>query len=150
MTKLCVFFGWQQIKEIDLRWSALEIVIFLETESTRIRRRRSVFGDWLQAKGTFPAYEPLEEKAIVVANAQRKLATCYEMGLGVALDLAEALRLYRLAVMQGNSYARYYLGTFYQNGIHVKKDLNEARQYYYLPPHKGTKKQDRLESLETL
>jgi TPR repeat protein len=101
-------------------------------------------------QGTFPAYEPLEEKAFVVANAQSKLATCYERGLGVALDLAEALRLYRLAAMQGNRFARYSLGTFYQNGIQVKKDLNEARQYYYLPPHKGTKKQDRLESLETL
>jgi TPR repeat protein len=56
---------------------------------------------------------------------------CYT-GLGVAKDLAEAARLFRLAADQGNANAQFNLGVMYENGEGVAKDLGEAMRLFRL------------------
>ena len=62
--------------------------------------------------------------------AQADLAERYELGDGVAVNAAEALRLYERASAARYGRATYKLGTFYQHGIAVAQDLEQARALY--------------------
>ena len=61
----------------------------------------------------------------------------YLEGTGVAKDLAEAARLYRLAADQGFARGRSNLGRMYENGTGVSKDLAEAARLYRLAADQG-------------
>ena len=45
-----------------------------------------------------------------VPDAQNSLASLYHSGVGVTVDLAEAVRLYTLAARQGHAMAQFNLG----------------------------------------
>ena len=48
---------------------------------------------------------------------------CYDEGLGVDEDDAEALRLYRFAAAQGGAFAQYNLGIMFEKGAKVLVEL---------------------------
>ena len=52
------------------------------------------------------------------------------MGRGVAKDVYEAVKWYRLAADQGNVIAQYNLGVCYANGTGVAKNDAEAVKWY--------------------
>ena len=62
--------------------------------------------------------------------AQSDLGYMYEEGLGVAIDLPEAARWYRLAAEQGASYSQTRLGYLYEKGLGVPRDDALAAQWY--------------------
>ncbi|RYH20466.1 sel1 repeat family protein [archaeon] len=64
------------------------------------------------------------------ANAQILLGTYYANGLGVAKDVDEALRLYKLAAAKQNVDALFALGTHYFDGIGVEKDESVGVKYW--------------------
>jgi len=59
------------------------------------------------------------------------------MVLKLKKDLVEAMRLYRLAILQGNAYAQSNLGHCYQNGYGVEQDSKEAVRLHYLASNQG-------------
>ncbi len=61
----------------------------------------------------------------------------YYNGTGIAKDLTEAVRLYRLAAVQGNANAQNNLGVMYETGTGVAKDLAEAVRLYRLAADQG-------------
>jgi hypothetical protein len=66
------------------------------------------------------------------ARAQCNLGYCFEIGKGVAQDLAEAVRYYRLAAEQGHARAQCNLGYCFEIGKGVAQDEAEAVRYYRL------------------
>ena len=56
----------------------------------------------------------------------------YCSGEGVAKDLAEAARLFRLAADEGNAYGQNALGAMYLEGTGVAKDEAEAARLFRL------------------
>ena len=60
------------------------------------------------------------------ADAQAKLGSMYEMGLGVPQDYKEAAKWYRLAAEQGVVLAQTQLGSMYGKGQGVPQDYKEA------------------------
>jgi S1-C subfamily serine protease len=71
------------------------------------------------------------------ARCQNDLGVLYERGLGVVKDLAEAVRLYRLAAAQGLADAEQNLAAAYQFGRGVQKDDAEAAHWYRLAAEQG-------------
>lgn len=63
------------------------------------------------------------------AQAQFQLGQCYEKGLGIDIDSAEAVKWYTKAADQGNADAMYSLGLCYYYAIGVPEDLNKAKAY---------------------
>jgi TPR repeat protein len=61
-----------------------------------------------------------------------RLAACYQFGTSTAKDIAESIRLYRLAAEHNCASAYYQLGLFYQPGTGVEADMNEAVRLYRL------------------
>ena len=62
--------------------------------------------------------------------AQYDLGFCYDEGLGVKQDLAQAVMWYRKAAEQDHAQAQYNLGNFCFNGIVVAKDIEQAMSWY--------------------
>ena len=54
----------------------------------------------------------------------------YNVGYGVALDHAEALRWYKLAAAQGYGAALNNVGVYYEYGLSVAADRAEAIRWY--------------------
>src|SRR5215470_13004183 len=71
------------------------------------------------------------------AQCQNYLGVLYENGLGVAPDLAEAIRWFRLAAVQGNADAENNLGAAFQFGRGVPKDAAEAARWYGMSADRG-------------
>jgi TPR repeat protein len=71
------------------------------------------------------------------AEAQYKLAECYENGDGVSKALAEAVKWYRRSAEKGLAAAQCSLGRCYQNGDGVSKDLDEALKWYQRAADQG-------------
>ncbi|TPQ30926.1 tetratricopeptide repeat protein [Cupriavidus pinatubonensis] len=71
------------------------------------------------------------------ADAQFAVAEAYRMGKDVNEDLAEALRWYRAAAIQGHAAAQNNLGTMYLNGIGVDNNPAEAAHWYRLAAEQG-------------
>ncbi|HBF28768.1 tetratricopeptide repeat protein [Rhizobium sp.] len=65
-------------------------------------------------------------------KAQCLIGAMHAIGLGVAQDYNEAVRLYRLAAEQGNTYAQNNLGEMYQNGTGLTQDIVVAYALYTL------------------
>ena len=72
-----------------------------------------------------------------LADAQFKLATCYDTGLGVPQDLAEAVKWYKPAAEQGLADAQFNLGFCYFNGHGVPQDYAEAAKWLKLAAQQG-------------
>ena len=73
----------------------------------------------------------------------------YSHGNGVKQDYSEALRWYRKAAEQENSYAQFMLGLMYENGLGVTKNLQEARKWYRKAADQGyTDAQEALKRLK--
>lgn len=66
------------------------------------------------------------------ADALCSLAGLYAAGQGVAQDLEEAVRLYRLAAELGHAEAQYRLAERYWRGEGVEQNLVEAARLYRL------------------
>ena len=62
---------------------------------------------------------------------------CYEEGIGVAKDGAEAVKWFRKAAEQGHAGAQFNLGYCYMNGIGVAKDGAEAVKWYRKAARQG-------------
>lgn len=71
------------------------------------------------------------------AEAQYNLAICYQKGVGVARDEAQAMYWYHLAAENGCADAQYYLGDCYEQGIGVTADKAEAMRLYQLAVDQG-------------
>jgi TPR repeat protein len=72
--------------------------------------------------------KPLADKGH--PSAQSNLGYLYENGLGVAIDLSEAVRWYRLAAEQGNTYSQTRLGYLFERGLGVPRNDWLAAQWY--------------------
>ena len=72
-----------------------------------------------------------------VTAARANLTGMYEMGKGIPTDLAEAVRLYRLAADQGHAWANFILGNMYHNGMGVANDAVEAARLYRVAADQG-------------
>jgi S1-C subfamily serine protease len=70
-------------------------------------------------------------------RCQNDLGVMYERGLGIAKDIAEAIRLYRLAAAQGLADAQENLAAAYQFGRGVSKDDAQAANWYRLAAEQG-------------
>ena len=68
------------------------------------------------------------------------LALMYANGTGVPQDHTEAVRLFRLAVDQGDAGAQCYLGVMYTNGTEVPQDHAERSGCTSSPPTRGRPK----------
>ena len=83
------------------------------------------------------------------ANAQFELGVRYYNGRGVRQDNVEAVRLYRLAALQGHVWARFNLGVMYETGVGVGKSYLAAANWYRLAAAQGhVPSQKNLESLQ--
>lgn len=58
------------------------------------------------------------------------LGICYEMGIGVEENEAEAFKYYTLAADSGNVTSMYRIGLCYYNGVGVKENLPEAYRWF--------------------
>ena len=84
------------------------------------------------------ALKPCEDEATRGTTAsQRALATMYERGLGVDVDLARALDWYRKAADGGDAFAQYRLGAMYMTGSGVKKDERVGLDWYHRAADQG-------------
>jgi TPR repeat protein/transglutaminase-like putative cysteine protease len=63
-------------------------------------------------------------------RARSYLGYIYENGLGIAIDLPEAARWYRLAAEQGDPYSQTRLGYLYEKGLGVPRDDALSAQWY--------------------
>jgi TPR repeat protein len=70
-------------------------------------------------------------------RCQNDLGVLYERGLGIEKELAEAIRLYRLAAAQGLADAEENLAAAYQFGRGVSKDDAQAAYWYRLAAEQG-------------
>lgn len=89
-------------------------------------------GDWT---AVLAAWRPLAESGD--AEAQTALGGLYLTGTGVSVNLAEAVRWYRLAAEQGNPVAQLNLGDLYSRGSGVGRDLVQAYLWLSLAAAQG-------------
>ena len=86
----------------------------------------------------FKLWLPLAEQGDV--QAQLKLGSMYELGLGVKQDDVEAVKWYRQAAEQGHEGAQFNLGLMYETGRGVKQDDFEAVKWYRKAAENGEKR----------
>ena len=84
---------------------------------------------WLQER---VARQARWREAVAQNNAKAMvlLGECYEGGVGVPQNYAEAMRWYRQAADAGNSWAMTNIGWLYANGKGVPQDYAEAMRWY--------------------
>jgi TPR repeat protein len=71
------------------------------------------------------------------AMSQDNLASCYEQGLGVPADPAQAAIWYRRSAEHGFAPAQFHLGDCFENGKGLGRDLEQARHWYRLAAGQG-------------
>ena len=71
------------------------------------------------------------------AEAQYNLGVCYDNGIGIAQDEAEAVEWYAKAAEQGFVPAQLNLGMCYANGIGVTQDYAEAAKWFRQSAEQG-------------
>ena len=64
------------------------------------------------------------------AEAQNKLGSFYQLGLGVIQNYKEAVTWYRKSSEQGDAFAQYNLGIMYINGLGVTQDNIYAHMWF--------------------
>jgi len=72
-----------------------------------------------------------------IAVSQSQLGYLYFYGLGVKTNIAEAVRLYKLAAEQNDDWSLSELGYLYGQGIGVEKNNKEAVRYLLLAADQG-------------
>lgn len=70
-------------------------------------------------------------------TAQLRLGICYDNGLGVAENNAEAVKWFRRAAEQGDKRGQYFLGVKYAKGEGVAESIAEAVKWYRLAAEQG-------------
>ena len=100
--------------------------------------------DWDRATAAYEAGDyarALEEFRLLAeqgdAAAQNNLGAMYYYGLGLHLDLVEAVRWFRQAADQGDADGQNNLGALYDTGLGVPKDHAEAVRLYRLAAGQG-------------
>ena len=76
----------------------------------------------------YKEWRPLAERGS--AAAQHNLATLYNYGLGLPIDLVQALKWYRRAAHGGNAGAQTKLGIFLAQGLSVDQDYGQAAKWF--------------------
>ena len=71
------------------------------------------------------------------AEAQASLGVIYRFGLGVRMELAHALRWFRLAANQGHAKSQFNLGFMSEQGRGVPQDDTEAARWFRLAADQG-------------
>lgn len=71
------------------------------------------------------------------AEAQYKLGTAYDDGLGVSKDQAEAFKWFRLAAEQGHAHSQFRVGDMYMSGEGVAKNEAEAVKWFRKAAEQG-------------
>lgn len=71
------------------------------------------------------------------AQAQYRLARCYENGRGVVQDFAAGRKWYEKSARQGNADAQHALATCYAYGMQVPQDYDEAIKWYRKAAEQG-------------
>lgn len=71
------------------------------------------------------------------AEAQYQLGRCYANGLGVEIDMVEAVRWFNLSAEQGMAMAQYALGNCYYYGYGVEPDCVKAVEWYVEAANRG-------------
>lgn len=71
------------------------------------------------------------------AEAQNKLGSCHEYGIGTTRDCAEAVRWYRKSAENGWPAAQYDIGSRYEKGIGIVKDEAEAVRWHHKAADQG-------------
>jgi TPR repeat protein len=107
----------------------LLILVFLITLTTSILYADIIYSDSLMQvalKGN--------------TQAQYNIGLCYENGLGVIPNQAEAVKWYRLAANKGKDYAQNTLGECYYKGMGVKQDYKQAIKWFRLASDLGNAK----------
>ncbi len=104
---------------INHKVEILKKVSTIESDRELMRMARGLWisGDWLMA---IKCYHKAAEHGC--AFAQRKLAECYEMGIGVERNDEEAIYWYSKAAIQGDGIALCNLADYYYMGRGVNRD----------------------------
>ncbi|GBC22538.2 kinase-like domain-containing protein [Rhizophagus irregularis DAOM 181602=DAOM 197198] len=68
------------------------------------------------------------------------LGYCYEIGIGIEIDMQKAFELYQKSADLENMVAQYNLGVMYENGKEITKDLNKAIYWYKKSAQQGYQK----------
>ena len=85
-----------------------------------------------------PGIRALSQRALGgEAEAQLDLGSAYDNGRGVARDLLEAVKWYRLAAAQGLAQAQYNLAVIYTFGEGMPRDYSRAIGWYLLAAKQG-------------
>lgn len=124
-----------------VRLDTLAEILADEKEAFRVfrRERRHKDEDSARSSGSEPdtadAYRAAAGKGD--AEAQYKLARCYENGRGVEQDFAAARKWYEKSARQGNADAQHALATCYAYGMQVTQDYDEAIKWYRKAAEQG-------------
>ena len=95
----------------------------------------------------FPPLDPLTAKGIALINkaieggdadSMHNLGVCYERGLGVEKNQAEAVKYYRMGAEAGCAEAMYNLSTCLSTGNGVAKNTDEAAMWKARSTESGT------------
>lgn len=65
-----------------------------------------------------------------IVEAQRELAFCYELGLGIGMNRREALRWYHKAAKAGCTFSMLRIGYFYEQGWEKELSWDTALEWY--------------------
>ncbi|MBP8295983.1 MAG: caspase family protein [Burkholderiales bacterium] len=102
--------------------------VLLKTAECEVRGGEYVLYDRADPKIAFKIWEAAAKAGD--ADAQRRLAQIYEMGVGTEPDFKNAAAWYRKSAEQGNHAAAMALAALYEAGLGVAKDPEEARRWY--------------------
>ena len=102
--------------------------VLLKTAECEVRGGEYVLYDRADPKIAFKIWEASAKSGD--ADAQRRLAQIYEMGIGAEPDFKNAAFWYRKSAEQGNHASAMALAALYESGQGVDKDPDEARRWY--------------------
>ena len=102
--------------------------VLLRTGECEVRGGEYVLYDRADPKVAFRIWEAAAKAGD--ADAQRRLAQIYEMGVGTDPDYKSAAAWYRKSAEQGNHAAAMALAALYEAGLGVDKDPAEAKRWY--------------------
>ena len=102
--------------------------VLLKTGECEVRGGEYVLYDRADPKIAFKIWESSAKGGD--ADAQRRLAQIYEMGIGAEPDYKNAAAWYRKSAEQGNHAAAMALAALYEKGEGVERDPEEAKRWY--------------------
>jgi anti-anti-sigma factor len=121
-----------------VRLDTLAEILADEKEALKVFRREGRHKDdsaSVADPDTADAYRAAASKGD--AQAQYKLACCYENGRGVVQDFSAARKWYEKSARQGHANAQHALATCYAYGMQVPQDYDEAIKWYRKAAEQG-------------